>query len=122
VATVVRAGESPPEGWPAAVERDQDPPQVQLTGSVLTAVLGDVCTRLHLAPNLVASNQDVKQLVRARFAGAPLPDDMPLTRGWRAAAVLPELMAILDGRRTLRIADVKAAAPFAYEEAGERPA
>ena len=68
------------------MDRDQDPPQVALTAGVLTAVLGDVCTRLYLAPNLVASNQDVKRLVRARFAGSPLPADAPLTQGWRAEA------------------------------------
>jgi ribonuclease D len=118
VQTVLRAGELPPEEWPPAAERDQDPPQVQLTTALLTAVLGDVCARLRLAPNLVASNQDVKRLVRARFAGVALPPDSPLTLGWRATAVLPDLLAVLEGRRTVRIADVKAAAPFAYGEDG----
>ena len=102
------------------MERDQDPPQVLLTAGVLTAVLGDVCARLHLAPNLVASNQDVKRLVRARFLGTPLPIDVPLTQGWRAAAILPELLAVLDGRRLVRIADVTAPAPFAYVEAAAK--
>ena len=113
------AAKLPPEEWPAAAERDQDPPQVALIADVLTAVLGDVCARLRLAPNLVASNQDVKLLVRARFAGGPLPDDTPLTQGWRAAAILPELLAVLEGRRTLRIADLTAAAPFAYADVTE---
>jgi ribonuclease D len=107
----------PIEACPAPLERDQDPPQVGLTAAVLTAVLGDVCARLRLAPNLAASSQDVKRLVRARFAGGPLPDDVPLTQGWRAAHVLPELLAVLDGRRLLRVADVRAEAPFAYVEA-----
>ncbi len=89
VATAAAAANLPAEEWPTAVERDQDPPQVALTASVLTAVLGDVCARLRLAPNLVASNQDVKRLVRARFVGGPLPDDMPLTQGWRAQPSCP---------------------------------
>ena len=46
---------------------------------------------------------------------AALPDDALLTRGWRAKYVLPELLPILDGKRSLRIADVKAEAPFAFE-------
>ncbi len=116
VETVAEAAKLPPEEWPAAAERDQDPPQVTLTAAVLTAVLGDVCSRLRLAPNLVASNQDVKRLVRARFLGGPLPDDTPLTQGWRAATILPELLAVLDGRRALRVADLTAATPFAYED------
>jgi ribonuclease D len=114
--TVASAVNLPPEEWPDAMERDQDPPQVGLTAAVLTAVLGDVCARLRLASNLVASSQDVKRLVRARLANEALPDDTPLTQGWRAAAVLPELLAVLEGRRSLRIADLSAAAPFAYTE------
>jgi ribonuclease D len=120
VQAVVQAHELPLEECPAAMERDQDPPQVLLTAGVLTAVLGDMCARLRLAPNLVASNQDVKRLVRARFLGAALPTDLPLTQGWRGAAILPELVSILDGRRLVRIADVTAPAPFAYVEAAEK--
>jgi hypothetical protein len=37
-----------------------------------------------------------------------------LTRGWRADHILPELLAVLEGKRSLRIADVKAEAPFAF--------
>ena len=118
----VQARALPLEECPTAMERDQDPPQVLLTAGVLTAVLGDVCARLRLAPNLVASNQDVKRLVRARFLGAALPTDMPLTQGSRADAILPELLAVLDGRRMVRIADVTAPAPFAYVEAAEKKA
>jgi ribonuclease D len=117
VQAVNQARELPLEECPAAMERDQDPPQVLLTAGVLTAVLGDVCARLRLAPNLVASNQDVKRLVRARFLGAALPAELPLTQGWRADAILPELLAVLDGRRMVRVADVTAPAPFAYVEA-----
>jgi ribonuclease D len=115
VRTVAEARELPLEQCPAPAERDQDPPQVALVGNVLGAVLADLCARCRLAPNLVASNADVKLLVRARLAGGPLPAESALTRGWRATHVLPDLLAILDGRRLLRVADVKAEAPFAYE-------
>jgi hypothetical protein len=39
-----------------------------------------------------------------------------LTRGWRAEHLLPEVLAMLDGRRALRIADVASETPFAFEE------
>ena len=93
-------------------ERENDPPQVTWITNVLMAVLGDWCARRALAANLVASTQDVKLLVRARLHGVPPPEDLLLTRGWRAAHVLPELQAVLQGQRTLRVADVAAAAPF----------
>jgi ribonuclease D len=98
------------------MDRDQDPPQVTLVGNVLSAVLGDLAMRLGVAQNLIASGQDVKQLVRARRSRTTLPSDSILTSGWRAAHVLPELTAILDGKRMLRVADVRAEAPFAYED------
>ena len=113
---VARARALAPEQLPVAVDRDQDPPQVAWITNVLNAVLGDLCARRELAANLVASSADVRLLVRARLAHAPLPEDSILTRGWRAAHILPDLMAILEGRRFLRIADLRAAAPFAYGE------
>jgi ribonuclease D len=116
---VERARAIPLDQCPAVAEREQDPPQVGLVVNVLTAVLGDLCTRHRLAPNLVASSHDVKLLVRSRLQGGLLPPESILTQGWRAVHVLPELLAVLEGRRTLRIADLTAEAPFAFEEAGD---
>jgi ribonuclease D len=117
--TIAEARALPAEQWPAPAGREQDPPQVGLVTAVLTAVLGDLCARLRLAPNLVSSNHDVKSLVRARLGGTPLPDESPLTQGWRGTHILPELLAVLDGRRLVRVADVKSEAPFALIDAPE---
>ena len=115
---VERARAIPLEECPAVAEREQDPPQVSLVTNVLMAVLGDLCARRHLAPNLVASTNDVKLLVRARQQGKDSPPESLLTRGWRSRHVLPELLAVLDGRRSLRIADVAAETPFTLEDIG----
>ncbi|HKI31971.1 MAG TPA: HRDC domain-containing protein [Gemmataceae bacterium] len=108
----------PPEQWPRAAEREQDPPQVGLVANVLQAVLGDFCARHQLAPGLVATSSDVKLLVRARMQGAPPPAESLLTQGWRARHVLPELLAVLEGRRSLRIVNVRADSPFVVEDVG----
>jgi ribonuclease D len=79
-------------------------------------VLGDFCARSRLAANLVATGNDVKLLVRSRVQGADLPADSLLTQGWRSQHVLPDLLAMLDGRRRLRIADVQAEAPFEFDD------
>ncbi len=118
----VEQGRSLPiEQCPKVAEREQDPPQVTMTANVLGAVLGDLCARRQLAPNLVASGQDVKLLVRSRFQRSPLPDESLLTRGWRGEHILPDLLAVLDGRRAVRIADVRAEAPFELVEAVPKP-
>jgi ribonuclease D len=114
IQVVQRARELPLETCPTVTERDQDPPQVGLVGYIAAAALGDFCARNHLAANLVATSQDVKLLVRARYQGSSLPAESLLTHGWRAAHVLPHLLAVLEGRRSMRIADPRSDAPLAY--------
>ncbi len=113
---IERARALPPEQWPIFIDRDQDPPQVQLVASLITAALGDLCARSQLSQSLVASSQDVKQLVRSRFLGQELPDDFLLGQGWRGAHVLPDLLSLLEGRRGIRIHDLRADAPFVYDD------
>jgi ribonuclease D len=115
VEVAVHARALPIDLCPALLEREQEIPQVTMVANVLQAVLGDYAARHHLAPNLVASNSDVKQLVRARFQGTPQPES-PLTQGWRSQHVLPELLAVLEGRRSLHVANLLAEAPFAYTD------
>jgi ribonuclease D len=115
VQAVQRGRDVPLEDCPPVAERDQDPPQVAMVTSILLAVLGDVCAKEQLASNLVAATLDVKLLVRARWQGAELPEDSLLTHGWRRHHILPDLLAVLEGRRGLRVADVKAEGPLAYD-------
>ncbi len=119
--TVAEARLLPIEECPAVYGRELDPPQVGLVVNVLSAVLGDICARHRLAPNLIASNNDVKLLVRARLTDQPLPAESLLTSGWRSAHILPDLLAVLDGRRMLRVADIKADAPFDYSDLPNAP-
>lgn len=118
---VATARELSPEQLPAAIERENDLPQVAMVTSVLNAVLADLCARWGLAQSLVATSNDVRRLVRAWQGGEPPPEDSQLSRGWRATHVLPELIAMLEGRRAVRIANPRSATPFAYEENGEQP-
>ncbi len=114
--TVQRAQALPPETWPTVAEREQDPPQLTWLVNLLVAVLGDWCVRNHLATPLVASNADVKALVKAHRARQPLPEDTSLTRGWRAVHVLPELLAVLQGRRAMFVRSADAEAPFGFQD------
>jgi ribonuclease D len=118
---IERARSLPTDALPLAVEREQDPVQVGLVGNVLGAALVDFCNRIHVAPNLVASSADVKLLVRARLLGAPTPAENILSRGWRRDHILPHLQALLDGRRSIAVADVHSETPFAYRDAPEDP-
>ncbi len=115
-AAIERGRMVPLDACPAPSEREQDPPQIALAVSIVQAALFDFATKQHLAPNLVASNQDVKSLVRAFVQGDVMQAAALLTRGWRTEFVLPHLLAILEGRRGLRIADLRREAPLDYSE------
>ncbi len=63
-AAVERGRSLPEDEWPDPIERDNDPPQVASITAILGAVLGDLCIRWSLTPNLVANPQDLRRLVR----------------------------------------------------------
>jgi ribonuclease D len=111
---VERARSIPVEQCPAPAGRELDPPQVAMASGILQAVLGDWCARNRIAPNLVASSNDIKLLVRARLHREGVPAESLLSQGWRREHVLPELEAVLLGRRGVRIADLGADAPLDY--------
>jgi ribonuclease D len=112
---IEKARNLPAEEHPELAEREQDPPQMNLLVNVLNAALADHCARQQLAPNQVATNQDLRLLVRARLQDDPaLTVESLLAAGWRAQHVLPQLQAILEGRRAFRVADVRSETPFAY--------
>jgi ribonuclease D len=101
----------PIEQCPVPEARDNDPPHVVMLGSLLGVVLADWCARNKLAPNLVASGSDLRAVVRSRVFRESTAG-LPLARGWRSAAVLTELHAILDGTNAVRVANPSALAPL----------
>jgi ribonuclease D len=116
IAAVARARALPIGQCPEVAERELELPQMPLLVHLMSAVFGDLCARLRLAPNPAGSNQELRLLVRARLQGLPPPEESLQAQGWRAGHLLPELQAVLEGRRSLRVGDGQAAAPFAYGE------
>lgn len=115
IEAIQRAKALPLAECPEPETRDNDPPNIVLLGSLLNVVLNDYTGRNRLASNLVASNSDLKAIVRSRADDEPLPD-VPLCRGWRAEHVLPELLALLSGETAIRVANPKAADPLELVE------
>lgn len=112
---IERARALPMDQCPEPFDRGQDPPQLTLIANVLNAVLADYCIRSEMAPNLAATSTEVKEIIRARMQGEVLPEESMLTRGWRAEFVLPTLLEFLDGRRGLKIENVRSETPFGYD-------
>lgn len=114
LAAVRDAMQLTPAECPERIVGDIDPPQVGTLGSLLSVVLSDLCEHRKLAPNLVCTQQDLKDLVRARLPGNRLPEDSPFADGWRATAIRAALEEVLDGRTSVRVANPQSADPLEY--------
>jgi ribonuclease D len=116
-----RARALPPDEWPEMTERDNDPPQVGLVVTLLNAIFSDLCSRMRVTAALAATTLDMKKLVRARMHNEPPPADSHLTHGWRRENLLPELLTFLEGRRGIRIGDLRKDSPLEYLDWDEKP-
>ncbi len=87
---------------PEPDERENDAPHVSLLSNLLSVVLAEWCARNKIAQSIVATASDLKRLVRARQnPGSPGSSPSSLANGWRQRAILPELEAFLDGKRSI---------------------
>lgn len=112
IGAVQRARETPENLWPAVEGRDHDPPQVATISALLQSALATFCGDNRLTPAIVATSSDIKTLVRSRLEQAELPSSCALGSGWRSEFVLPVLRDVLEGRRSIRVADVGKATPL----------
>ncbi len=117
VRSIQEANALKPEQLPRKHDIEQDPPQVASLGTLLNVALADFCERLKLSQPLICSQNDLKDLVRARCCGRALPPDSPfVTSPWRIETVLPHLENILSGRFAVRVAAPQKHAPLEYLE------
>jgi ribonuclease D len=89
-------------------------PQFVLLGQFMNAVLGCICRSVELAPTLVGTVQDVRDLVAHQLdpqflVGGKLP---ALARGWRSEVVGRVLADVLAGRMALRVSEPLADQPL----------
>jgi ribonuclease D len=112
---IERARELSAEELPKNIEREQDRPQVALIVNLLGAILNDFCAREKLAVSLTATMNDLRDLVRAKMQNDRLSETNLLMTGWREDFVLPVLLEVLEGKRSVRITNLQAESPFALE-------
>ncbi len=112
---IERARRLPSDQLPKVIEREQDRPQVALVVNVLGAILNDLCAREKLAVSLTATVSDLRDLVRAKMQKDEPSATNLLLMGWRKEFVLPILLDVLEGKRSLRISSLQAESPFVLE-------
>ncbi|MEX2112586.1 MAG: HRDC domain-containing protein [Pirellulales bacterium] len=116
-AAVGRAMALPDEECPDTPPRDTQP-QSSVLGQFLTSALGSICRSAEVAPSMVGTASDVRELVAYRLAladGNVVPEPPLLDRGWRAEVVGRVIDDLLDGKLAVRIQDPRSDDPLSFD-------
>ena len=98
--------------------RPREPsPQLSVLGQFLFAALGSICRQAELAPNLVGSPNDIRELLAWSQSAPPREGRTPprLAEGWRAEFVGNLFQDLLAGKIAVRVAEPNAECPLAFE-------
>ncbi|MDG2382422.1 MAG: HRDC domain-containing protein [Pirellulaceae bacterium] len=112
--SIQRALDLPKNEWPS-VRRNRSSNQASLVGQFIATALSTVCRSQNLAPSLVGTVQDVRDLVDYRLVDNPAADPPALATGWRAEVVGRTLDDVLEGRTAIRIRNPLSDSPLALE-------
>ncbi len=126
IATCIRAAlELPDEQCPKTPRRGSAP-QHSVLGQFLFSALGSICRQAQLAPNLVGTPNDIRDLIAYRVDQAADGGDRrkppKLARGWRAEFVGYLFDDLLAGRTAIRVGDPASDHPLIFEgTSGDSP-
>lgn len=92
-------------------------PQVNLLCQFLSTALGSICRSAQVAPSLVGTANDVRELIAYRLGLTDESDTgVPaLAKGWRADVVGHTIEELLSGNLSIRITDPLSDHPLAFE-------
>ena len=102
VLAVSRGLELPEQDLPIPPLRTSYPQYTVLT-QVLYAVLGSICKRNRIAPLLVGSPNDIRELIASELGTLPESITPRLATGWRTHLIGSLLFDLLHGHKTLQI-------------------
>jgi ribonuclease D len=103
----------PDDQCPRRPQRLTRPP-LSLVGQFLAAAVASMARSEQLAPALVGSVEDVRDLI-AYHLGYPLSEVPLLATGWRSQIIGHRIEQLLDGQLAIRIADPTTEQPLAFE-------
>ena len=115
---IQQALELPDEELPSPSFRRSSRSQLSLLTQFLSTALGTICREADLAPGIVGTAQDVRDLVAHHFKMDGFGDGAPpaLASGWRAEIVGEKIDRLLDGKLSIRITDPLADHPLQLEQ------
>ncbi len=115
-ASIKKSLDLPNEQWPRR-SKQSVPNQVNVLGQFLTTALTSICRSNQLAPSVVATAQDVRDLVAYQLGFHATGADLPrLAVGWRAEVVGQSLTDLLEGNLAIRIRDPMSDHPLQFDK------
>jgi len=108
----------PDEELPGGEKHRTPPPQVNVLGQFLATAVGGLCRQLEIAPALVGTASDMRELLAWKLSHGGNEPPPALTQGWRARVVGNLIDDLLAGRASLRISDLKSRDPLVIDRVG----
>jgi ribonuclease D len=93
------------------------PAQLAVLGQFLSSALGSICRAAEIAPSIVGTASDVRDLVAYRLGLANGNGQAPplLARGWRAEVVGRTIDDLLSGKVSVRVGDPRSDEPLMFD-------
>ena len=118
-ASIQKALDLPDKDCPRPQRRETNQQSVTL-GQFLATALGSISRQAQIAPTLVGTVEDVRDLTADRLGERRRNDAPPsLTQGWRAEVVGRVLDDVLSGKTSIRIVDPRSERPLVFEPVDE---
>jgi ribonuclease D len=110
----------PDDECPGGERHRAPPPQLAVLGQFLATAIAGVCRQMHLAPALVGTSSDMRDLLAYKLGYFDGEEDATplLAAGWRAEVVGDLVDDLLSGRASLRIGDVRSHDPLVIDRRG----
>ncbi len=108
----------PKNEYPERLPRSKET-NLGLLGQFVTTALNIVCRNAQMAPSLVGTAQDVRQLAAWKLGFIKLDHEPDLASGWRAEIVGQVIERILNGELAIRVDDPRSDHPLIIEETGK---
>ena len=109
-----RAVEQGPIRLPNSRNKDL-PPQISILAQFLNTALTSLCRQESIAPSLVGTTQDIRDLIVYQLKLSKIVEAPALASGWREELVGRMLADLLHGRLAMRLTDPLSNQPLSFE-------
>jgi ribonuclease D len=117
-AAIERGLEIPDDECPGGERHRTPPPQLAVLGQFLATAIAGLCRQMNLAPALVGTSSDMRDLLAHKLGYFDEEQPPLLASGWRAGVVGDVVDDLLAGKASLRIGNIRSHDPLVIDRHG----